>query len=100
AVALGPHGTHADARSVECGEHAVEVHRTRHVDVQRVDVGSGHRGALDQWQLRGQLTVDIQQEAFHVQLGQQLAHRALGDDLPMVDDGQVPAQVFGLFQVM
>src|SRR5690606_36827113 len=34
-VGLGAHRAHADAGGVEFGEHAVEVHRPRHVEVQR-----------------------------------------------------------------
>ncbi len=47
-----------------------------------------------------QLAVDIEQEAFHVQLGEQAAHRPLLDDGAMVDDRQVAAEAFRLFQVM
>ncbi|KAG1245823.1 hypothetical protein G6F68_014905 [Rhizopus microsporus] len=64
----------------------------------RVRCGQGR--ALDHRKLRGQLTVDVQQEAFHVQFGQQGAHRALLDDLAVVDDRQVAAQVLGFFQVL
>ncbi|AAW73634.1 phenol hydroxylase [Xanthomonas oryzae pv. oryzae KACC 10331] len=99
-VALGAHRAHADAGIAQGGEHAVEVHRARHVQVQRVAVDGGERGAFDRRQLRGQLTVDIEQEAFHIEFGQQFAHRPMGDDLAVVDDGQVAAQVLGFFQVM
>ncbi|MNS90308.1 hypothetical protein D3C72_1243580 [compost metagenome] len=63
-------------------------------------VGSDQGRTLDHRQLRGQGAVDVEQEAFHIKLGQQFAHRALGDDLAVVDDGQVAAQVLGLFQVV
>lgn len=99
-VALGAHRAHPDAGIAQGSEHAVEVHRARHVQIQRMAVDCGERGAFDHRKLRRQLTIDIEQEAFHVELGQQLAHRALGDDLAVVDDGQVAAQVLGLFQVV
>src|SRR5688572_5006341 len=66
AVGLGAHGTHADARLAQRGEDAVEVHRARHLDVERVVVGGDERGAVDGRQRRGQRAVDVEQEAFDV----------------------------------
>ncbi len=63
-------------------------------------VGGDQGHALDRRQLRRQVAVDVEQEALHVQLGQQRAHRALLDDAAVVDDRQVPAQALGFFQVV
>ena len=77
---LGAHRAHADAGVAQRGEHAVEVHRARHVEIERVVVGGDQRGALDRRQRRRQLAVDVEHEAFDVELGQQRLHRPLLDD--------------------
>ena len=51
-------------------------------------------------QLRRQRAVDVEHEAFDVELGQQRAHRPLLDDGAAVDDRQVAAQALGFLQVM
>src|SRR5690606_41102577 len=48
----------------------------------------------------GQLAVDVQHEAFHVEPCQQRLHRATGDDLAVVDDRQVAAQGLGFLEVV
>ncbi len=48
----------------------------------------------------GQVLLEVEHEGFNVQLAQQVAHAGVLDDGAVVDDADVAAQLFGLFQVM
>ena len=43
---------------------------------------------------------EVQHERLHVQLPQQAVHGGVLDNLPLVDDGNVLTEAFGLLQVM
>lgn len=91
---------YVDIGFIECGEYVVEVYCVWYVDVQCVWVWCGQCCVFDYWQLCWQVIVDVQQEVFYVQFGQQGVYWFLFDDLVMVDDCQVVVQVFGFFQVV
>ena len=49
---------------------------------------------------RGQVLLDVEDEGFNMQLAQQLAHAGVLDNGAVVDDADVTAQLFRLFQVV
>ena len=100
-VALGAHRAHPDAGGVERGEHAVEVHRARHLQLQRVVVRrrpgwcprspAACAGSAPSMSNRKPSTSSLASSAF---IGPCSTMRAV------VDDREVAAQALGFLQVM
>ncbi len=88
-----------DSLRRELRENVVQALGLRHLDFQGVIIRE-HRRESRQLRGGGARLAQIEHEHFGLQLAQHIRHAVALDDVAALDDGDVAAQILGLFQIV